>query len=113
MACCLDFRRFDPAKQNRRLRHIAFSQLTENLLAIYQHGQITTLPGPDFWFDSKLFLRCLLQAHGCTAQVLSKETTDDFDVHRCMPAPVRFVVRLNNYSGLVSVFALPRSMWPV
>ena len=72
---------FDPAKQNGRLRHIAFSHITKDLLAIDQNGEVATLPGPDFRFDSKLFLRCLLQAHGCMAQVQSKETTDDFDGH--------------------------------
>jgi hypothetical protein len=72
---------FDPAEQGGRVRHVAFGFIAKHGFAIYEHRQVSRLAGLDFWLDTKLLLGCLLQAHGCTADVQSKKATADFDVH--------------------------------
>lgn len=72
---------FDPAKQSGGLRHVAFGFIAKDGFTVNEHRQVARLTGLDFWLDTKFLLDCLLQAHGCTANVQSKKATADFDGH--------------------------------
>lgn len=77
----LGVHRFDAAQQDLHVRHAAFSLVAKHRFAIDQDSHVAGLSRPYLRFDSEFFFCCLLQAHGCTAQIHSKETTVDFDVH--------------------------------
>ena len=85
-ACGLSSRCGDPVEQTGCVWHLAFSLVPEDRFAIHPDRQVASLPGLDFCFDSKLLLRRFLQAHGCPAQIQSKETTLNFNIHWHSPA---------------------------
>jgi hypothetical protein len=62
--------------------HAAFPLVTIDFFAVDRHGHVSGAAGLDAGFDSELGLRGFLQAHGRAAQIHSKETALDFDVHR-------------------------------
>src|SRR5215472_560374 len=63
------------------LRHASFRLVSENVLAVDGDAHVTRSAGFDFGFDTELFLRSLLQAHGRMTQVHSKETALDVNLH--------------------------------
>ena len=70
-----------PHQQRAGLWHLAFGFIAKHRFAIDEDGHVAILPGFECGFDSKLLFGGLLQAHGCTADVQSKETAADFDHH--------------------------------
>jgi len=79
--CISGFCGFDAAEQGGGLRHVAFGFVAEDGFAVHQHSHVASFTGTDFGLDAQLCLDCFLQAHGCTAQLQSKETAVDFDGH--------------------------------
>ena len=73
---------FNSLEQDLRFRHSTLGFIAKHRPAVYQDGQIAPLSRLDLRLDAEFRFCCLLQAHGCMAQVESKETTLDFDVHR-------------------------------
>lgn len=81
---CLGSGSFNAAHQRFRGGHLAFGPIAKNTLAVDEDAEITAFSSLDLRFDSKFLFGGLLQAHGCTAQVESKEAAFDFDVHGCL-----------------------------
>jgi len=71
----------NPAQELIHSGHAAFLFVVENTLPVDQEGQISRGTCLDPRLNPKLFPDSLLQAHGCTAKVHSKETAFDFYFH--------------------------------
>ncbi len=65
----------------------AFPFVVEDAFSVHQQSQVAETAGRDPGFDSELLFRCFLQAHGRAAEVPSKETTFDFNLHSLISFP--------------------------
>src|SRR5262245_60264306 len=68
---------FDTPQQFFDLRHTSFRLVSEDVSSVDGDAHVARPAGFDFGFDTELFLRSLLQAHGRMTQVHSKETALD------------------------------------
>lgn len=71
----------DAAQQHVGRGHCALAFVGEDILAVYENGHVAALPGFDLRLDTEFLFCRFLQAHGCTAEVKSKEAALDFNVH--------------------------------
>src|SRR5215472_9880695 len=77
---CLSPNCFNATQQLIR-SHAALALVAINFFAVNEYGHVSGAAGLDAGFDSELGLCSSLQAHGRAAQIHSKETALDFDVH--------------------------------